>query len=57
VITQADANTYVVDGQVPTAAGARTAFFIPDTGMLYMAVPHRGSQKAELRVFRAEPTK
>jgi DNA-binding beta-propeller fold protein YncE len=57
VITQADANTYLVDGQAPTAAGARTAFFIPDAGMLYVAVPHRGSQKAELRVFRAEPAK
>lgn len=57
VITQADANTYTVAGQVATAAGARTSFFVPGTGMLYVAVPHRGNQNAELRVFKTEPKK
>jgi len=36
---------------VPTAAGARTSLFVPDEGRLYLAVPHRGAQKAEVRVF------
>lgn len=36
---------------VPTAAGARTSFFSAVTGTLYVAVPHRGGQRAEIRVF------
>ena len=36
-----------------TAAGARTSLFVPDQGRLYLAVPHRGSQKAEIRVYEA----
>jgi DNA-binding beta-propeller fold protein YncE len=36
-----------------TAAGARTALFVPDQNRLYLAVPHRGSQKAQIRVYEA----
>ena len=36
---------------IATAAGARTALFVADQGRLYLAVPHRGSQRAEIRVF------
>jgi DNA-binding beta-propeller fold protein YncE len=36
---------------LPTAAGARTSLFVPDLNRLYLAVPHRGSQRAEIRVF------
>ena len=39
--------------RIKTAAGARTALFVPDQGRLYLAVPHRGSQKAEIRVYEA----
>jgi len=39
--------------RVPTAAGARTSLFVADQGRLYLAVPHRGNQKAEIRVFEA----
>ena len=38
---------------VATAAGARTSLFVADQSRLYLAVPHRGSQKAEVRVFEA----
>jgi hypothetical protein len=38
---------------VKTAAGARTFFFVPETSTLYLAVPHRGEQKAELRIYKA----
>jgi DNA-binding beta-propeller fold protein YncE len=38
---------------VVTASGARTSLFVPDQGRLYLAVPHRGSQKAEVRVYEA----
>jgi len=34
-----------------SAAGARTSLFVPALGRLYLAVPHRGSQAAEVRVF------
>jgi DNA-binding beta-propeller fold protein YncE len=51
VIGQATADIYEVLGQVATAPGARTSFLVPQTGVLYIAVPHRGAEKAELRVF------
>ena len=51
VINQTNADRYNVAGQVTTAPGARTSFFVRETGTLYVAVPHRGEQKAELLVF------
>jgi DNA-binding beta-propeller fold protein YncE len=57
VISQTTADTYNVAGQVTTAPGARTSFFVPETKMLYVGVPHRGAQKAELRVFTVAPAK
>lgn len=51
----------VLDARVPTtltrlarmntAAGARTALFAPKQARLYLAVPHRGAQTAEIRVY------
>jgi len=38
---------------IATAAGARTSLFVPEQSRLYLAVPHRGSQKAEIRIFEA----
>lgn len=38
--------------RVATAPGARTALLVPDLKRFYLAVPHRGEQKAELRVFK-----
>jgi DNA-binding beta-propeller fold protein YncE len=57
VISQTTADIYDVAGQVATAPGARTSYFVPETRMLYVAVPHRGAQKAELRVFSVAPAK
>jgi DNA-binding beta-propeller fold protein YncE len=37
--------------RVPTAAGARTSLFVADQSRLYLAVPHRGAQRAEIRVY------
>jgi DNA-binding beta-propeller fold protein YncE len=51
VIRQTNADIYDVLGQFATAPGARTSFFVAEMGMLYVAVPHRGEQRAELRVF------
>ncbi len=40
--------------RVDTAAGARTSLFVPQQSRLYLAVPHRGNQKAEIRVYQAQ---
>jgi DNA-binding beta-propeller fold protein YncE len=53
VVQDEGANKFVRIAHIPTASGARTSLFAPDQGRLYLAVPHRGSQKAEIRVFEA----
>jgi hypothetical protein len=37
--------------RVSTAAGARTSLYVPDQSRLYLAVPHRGTQRAEIRGY------
>jgi DNA-binding beta-propeller fold protein YncE len=39
--------------RVATAAGARTSLYAADQNRLYVAVPHRGTQRAEIRVYEA----
>jgi hypothetical protein len=51
VVEQADADHYRVIDTVKTAAGARTSLFSPELGLLFLAVPHRGDQRAEIRVY------
>ena len=51
VLDQQDADHYTTAQKVPTAAGARTGLFVPELNRLFVAVPHRGSQRAEIRVF------
>jgi YVTN family beta-propeller protein len=46
-----DSDRYSQLARIPTAPGARTALFVPALSRLYLAVPHRDSQAAELRVF------
>jgi DNA-binding beta-propeller fold protein YncE len=53
VYEQKDADHYDQIGRVATAAGARTSLFVPEAGRLFVAVPHRGAQAAEIRVFKA----
>ena len=36
---------------IATAAGARTSLFVGQQNRLFLAVPHRGVQKAEIRVY------
>jgi hypothetical protein len=47
-----DPDHYALMETIRTAAGARTSLFVPPMGKLYLAVPHRGAQGAEIRVFR-----
>ena len=53
VVQDQGANGFARVAHIPTAAGARTSLFVADQGRLYLAVPHRGSQQAEIRVFEA----
>jgi len=55
IFQQKDADHYEQIGKIPTAAGARTSLFVPELSRLYLAVPHRGSQGAEVRVYEAQP--
>ncbi len=51
VLQEQEANRFVRIAHVATAAGARTSLFVPDQARLYLAVPHRGNQKAEIRIY------
>jgi hypothetical protein len=55
VFRQSDADRYEAIAKISTASGARTSLFVPDLGRLYLAVPHRGAQRAEIRVYEAQP--
>jgi DNA-binding beta-propeller fold protein YncE len=52
IIEQADANTYKPFAKIDTSDGARTGLFVPERDALFVAVPHRGSQQAEIRMFQ-----
>jgi DNA-binding beta-propeller fold protein YncE len=54
IINQADANTYKAFAKVNTASGSRTGLFVPAQDTLFVAVPHRGSQQAEIRCYRIQ---
>ncbi len=55
IFQQVDADHYKPITKIPTASGARTSLFVSELNRLYLAVPHRGSQKAEIRVYEAQP--
>ena len=54
VIDQTDPNTYRVSTTIGTADGARTGLFVPERDLLFAAVPHRGSQQAEIRCYQIQ---
>jgi DNA-binding beta-propeller fold protein YncE len=54
IINQVGANSYKTSAKVNTAEGARTGFFVADRDTLFVAVPHRGSQQAEIRAYQIE---
>ena len=53
VFQEPDANHFARVAHIATAAGARTSLFVPEQARLYLAVPHRGRQKAEVRIYEA----
>jgi hypothetical protein len=54
IIEQADPNRYKPAAKVPTASGARTGLFVPERDALFIAVPHRGRQAAEIRRYQVQ---
>ena len=55
IFQQLDLEHYQPLTKIPTASGARTALFVPEFNRLYLAVPHRASQRPEVRVYSAQP--
>jgi len=55
IFKQLDRDHYQSLTKIPTVSGARTALFVPELDRLYVAVPHRASQRAEVRVYSAPP--
>jgi hypothetical protein len=52
IVEQSDADHYKVTQKLPTAAGARTSLFSNELDLLAVAVPHRGKQNAEVRLYQ-----
>jgi DNA-binding beta-propeller fold protein YncE len=51
VLEQKDDDRYNRMARYPTASGARTGLFVASLGKLFVAVPHRGDQRAEILVY------
>lgn len=51
VFQQTDANTYQSLGKVPTGALARTALLVSELHRYFVAVPQKGSNSAEIKVY------
>lgn len=51
VVRQVDADHYELAGRVPTAKSAATSLFVPELSQIFLAVPQREGQTAELRIY------
>lgn len=52
VIEQESADHYKRTAKIPTAPGARTGFLNSDQDAVFVALPHRGNQPAEIRRYQ-----
>jgi DNA-binding beta-propeller fold protein YncE len=52
MIEQTDADHYKRSARIPTASGARTGLFVRERDALFVGVPHRGMQAAEIRRYQ-----
>src|SRR4029077_16927528 len=52
IIEQTDVNSYKTLTKIDTASGARTGLFASERDELFVAIPHRGSQSAEIRCYQ-----
>ncbi len=55
VFEQRDVNHYKTIAKIPSARGARTSLFVAELNRLYLAVPDRAGQGAELRIYEVQP--
>jgi DNA-binding beta-propeller fold protein YncE len=55
IIQQSDKDHYQTVTHSATAAGARTSLFVPELGQIFLAVPHRGGENAEIRIYSVTP--
>jgi DNA-binding beta-propeller fold protein YncE len=56
VLKQVDADRVEPLEKIPTAKGAKTCLYVPQTGRLYLAVPgQEGKAGPEVRVYQAKP--
>jgi len=53
VFQDQDAGRFGRIAHIATAPGARTSLFVPEQSRLYLAVPHRENQNAEIRIYEA----
>lgn len=54
VFDQKGPDRYESAAKIPTAHGARTGLFAPALNRFFVAVPHRGAQGAEVRVYTVQ---
>jgi len=54
VFAQRDADHYALRTRLPTAVGARASLLVPPMRRLYLAVPRRGAQGAEIRAYAVQ---
>src|SRR6516162_2178419 len=54
VVQQSSPDKYERTAHIPTASGARTCFFSSDLDRLFLAVPDRGNQRAEIRIYQPQ---
>lgn len=54
VFGDAGSGSFTLLKKLQTASGARTSLFVPAFNRLFLAVPRRGNQRAEVRVYVAE---
>lgn len=55
VVRQLDADHYEFAGRLATAKGAGTSIFVPELDRLFLAVPQRDGQPAEIRAYAPTP--
>jgi hypothetical protein len=54
IVEQAGPDGYKATTKISTATGARTGLFVPEWDTLFVAIPHRGSQPAEIRAYHVD---
>jgi DNA-binding beta-propeller fold protein YncE len=55
VFERTDTGHYQFIKKLPTAPGAKTSLFVPESRRLYLAVPHRGRQEAGIWIYAVPP--